>query len=338
MSVAITTFLVGVICSSMLLAGRALPDENSPADAGVRAAGVADELAADMQYATAVTYRSEHAVEFKTADRNGDEVPESIRYEWSGVPGDPLTRSYNGGTAKEVLGNVQTFELSYDLEVLSKEVPSGNESPETLLIACPGNAYLASRSIESAEWCGQYFKPSLPADAVSWKVSRVQFYAKAGGSTKGEASVQLRLATEGGYPSDAVLEEKSLLEETLLEDYLKQEFSFGGVCGIPPDQGLCLVIKHVSDAEACKVLTQYAYFDSSRTWMVWTGDAGTSWTRPLGDSMLIWVYGTVTTAGTPVIEQTRRLKGVQIKLAAGEGATRRITAGVRTLNAPEVIE
>jgi hypothetical protein len=50
-------------------------------------------MAAELQYATAINQRSATLIEFTVPDRSGDGVPETIRYEWSGVPAIPLTDS-----------------------------------------------------------------------------------------------------------------------------------------------------------------------------------------------------------------------------------------------------
>ena len=63
---------------------------------------------------------------FTVADRTGDSAADTIRYAWSGVAGDPLTRQINAGTAVTVAANVQSLQLSYD---------SRSASGQTLLTA-----------------------------------------------------------------------------------------------------------------------------------------------------------------------------------------------------------
>ena len=60
----------------------------------------------ELNYALSFTERPVNVVEFTVADRDGDESPEFIRYAWSGTPGDPLTRQYNGGTIAELVRDV----------------------------------------------------------------------------------------------------------------------------------------------------------------------------------------------------------------------------------------
>ena len=337
-SVGIMSILATVIGSTIIIASRALPEEHGPADNAIRAAAAADQLATEIQYAISITVRSSDMVEFTVADRDGDEVPETIRYIWSGTAGGSLRRQYNGGTSREILTNVHEFNLSYDLQAISEETPDNNESAQTQLIT---NTYAddqADRTIKDNEWYGQYFLPSLPVDAVSWKVTWVGFYAKNAGSEDGEVMVQLHLPTTGNWPSGVVLEEKVLKENTLTGTYTWREFSFANVSDLSPQQGLCLVIKHVTGSEACKILIQDKDFSSSRTNLIKTTNAGASWTAPSEESMLFCVYGTVTNAGEPDIQNTYYIRGVRIKLSVGDGAGESVSTGVRILNAPEVTE
>jgi type II secretory pathway pseudopilin PulG len=88
--------------------------------------------------------------------------------------------------------------------------------------------------------------PELPADAVSWKVTRIRLSAKTDAGTSGESRVQLQLPTTGKLPSGAILEEKTLLESTLVADYEEREFVFASAGGLSPQRGLCLVVKWIS--------------------------------------------------------------------------------------------
>jgi len=117
-SIAVTAILMLAIGSAMLIATHAFPDVGSAASATIVASEVAEQLTTELQYAVSIISRSEKMVEFTVADRDTDEVPEVIRYQWSGIAGAPLTRQYNGGSVVEVLDSVQEFNLSYDLEII----------------------------------------------------------------------------------------------------------------------------------------------------------------------------------------------------------------------------
>lgn len=116
---AVMTVLMGGIASAMILASRAVPDVETPLKARADGYHSADGLAGELFAAQAITSRTATVVEFTVADRNADAVAETIRYSWSGVAGQPLTRRYNNGTIDTVLENIYQFDLRYDIQSIS---------------------------------------------------------------------------------------------------------------------------------------------------------------------------------------------------------------------------
>lgn len=337
-SVALTMIIAIGIGSSMLIASRAMPDADNPANATIAAGEAAEQLTAELQYAISINAYSATMIEFTVVDRNADEVDETIRYEWSGAPGDELTRQYNGGTAVTFLEDVHSFDLSYDLQTISEEIPQGNESGETLLKRFSGDEDFKSYPIKDSEWYGQYFLPSLPGDAVSWKVTRIRFMAKKDGETDGVCKVQLQLPTLGDFPSGVVLEEKTLLESTLTWFYTTQEFTFSSVSGLSPQEGLCLVFKWISNGTACEILGQDEDVHTSNIRLSKSTNRGASWSTLYDESLLFRIYGTVTTSGEPLIENTYYLKTVGITLRTGSDEQTTVYTATKTLNKPEVTQ
>ncbi len=337
-SIAVTMVIVVGIGSSMLIASRAMPDANNPANATIAAGQAAEQLSAELQYAITINGRSATMIDFTVADRNSNGINETIRYEWSGTPGDSLTRQYNAGSVVDILDGVQQFNLSYDLEALSDEEMGENESAETLLISYDSTEDLTGYRVRPSRWYGQYFLPSLPADAISWKVTRVEFFAKVDWSPTGKCGIQLRLPTEENLPSGVILEQKEFLEATLLDTYLRQEFTFSNVSRLSPDQGLCLIIRQISGWYPGKIRGQYQGVSTPNSHLVRTYNGGASWWAPPGDSLLFSVYGTVTTSGVPQIQNTYTLEAVGITLRAGSEEQTTVYTGTRTPNKPKVVQ
>jgi len=337
-AVAVTSAIMLSLASAMLIAGRAMPDASSPAGACVAAAEAVEQMVTELQYAVSIDQRSANRIEFAVADRNADDVPETIRYEWSGTSGAPLTRQYNGGTVVNLLTDIREFNFSYDLKTITTEVPLANESAETKLVSYNSTQDLHDYPIKDTEWYGQYFLPVLPADAISWKVTHVLMYAKQDGPADGEARVQLQLATAGKYPSGIVPEEKTLLESALLSGYLEHEFTFSSTDELAPQQGLCIVVKWIANGTACKIRGRDKNVTASNLALAKSTNRGASWSALPNQSLLFTVYGTVTTAGAPQIQNTYHLNGVQIKLRAGSDGQSLVQTNVRALNGPEVTQ
>ncbi len=335
-SMVISTIIMLAIGSSMIIAGRAMPQADCPANAVITTSKIAEQLGTEVGYAVAVNTYSDKVIEFTVADRDNNDVPETIRYEWSGVPGDPLTRQYNGGTTVNILDCVQEFNLTYELEMASEEIPQGNESGEMLMVSYYGIYDWKSYSIKDDKWYSQYFAPSLPADALSWKVTRVRFYARREGNPFGECRIQLQLPTSGNFPSGVVLEEKTLIEQTLFYWYTLQEFAYSNVSDLSPGQGLCLVIKWISDSDACEILARDEGVYQPNTKFLKSSDRGASWEVRDGESLLFRIYGTVTTTGEPQVNNTYSVAAVNIKLRTGDDEKSIVRSQILTLNMPEV--
>jgi prepilin-type N-terminal cleavage/methylation domain-containing protein len=335
-AIAVTSVIMVGIGSAMLLAGRALPEAHSPTAGRIAAAAAVEQIVTELQYAVSVSQRSATTIEFGVPDRTGDDALETIRYEWSGVSGAPLTRQYNGGTAINFLADVREFGLSYALKTITTEIPQGNESAQTTLAGYESISSLHDYPIKDTEWYAQYFLPVLPADATSWKVTRVVLQAKQDGSADGEASVQLQAPTVGLFPSGTVLEKNELFESTLMSSYLEQEFTFANAGGLVPTQGICIVVRWVANGTACKVWGRNAGVVNADLLLTKSTDRGATWSTLVNQSLLFTVYGTVTTSGTPQVQNTYRMEAAEIRLRAGNDSRSIVQTGVRLLNKPEV--
>jgi len=336
----ITSILLLGIGSAMLLAGRAMPDAHSASAESVAGADAVEPVLTELQYAVTVTQRSARMIEFTVADRNGNGTPEVIRYEWSGTAGDPLTRKYNGGTAVTVLSNVRDFSLSYDLQTISTQIPQGNESAETLLSSYNSSQNYDDYPIKRSEWYSEYFRPALPANTVSWKVTRVKFYGKTFLGADGQITVQLQKPTVGHLPSGLVLEERTLSASSLSWLwYVLKEVTYTQVSGLSPQEGLCLVLRWLSgDDGACKFLGQDQGVTAPNLVLYESPNKAVSWPVLSGQSLIFMVYGTVTAAGTPQIQNTYYLNAVGIRLRVGADTQATVQTSVRTVNSPEVTQ
>lgn len=337
-SMVITSAILFGVVSSILIAQRAMPDAENPAHAAITAGMVASDLATELQYAISLNTQAANTIEFTVADRNGDDIPETIRYAWSGVPGDPLTRQYNGGGVVNMLDAVQDFGLAYTAGLISEEVTPQNESAETLLVSYSSTQNLLDYAVQSATWYGQYILPSLPAGTASWAVTRIEFSAKASGSAKGECRVQIQTADGAHAPTGNVLEEKTLLEGSLTSKYLTQQFTFSNVSGLSPNQGLCIVVEWIADSVACLMQGQGSGVATPNSHLITSADQGTSWSLQTDQSLLFSVYGTVTTSGTPQVQNVQYLRAVDITLQTESDASSTVYVGARPLNRVRVIQ
>ncbi len=303
-SLTIISVLLVAMGSAMVIAGRGLPDPNSPLAEKVAAAEVVRQLANELAYATAILDALPTELKF-VVNRNG--APTTIYYEWSGTPGDPLVRQYDAGTPVNVLESVQQFNLDYELGSEAIVVPT--ESAEIELAKYP-TAVVSSRfKIDKNDWIGQYFQPTLPADTISWRVTRVLFRARDDGPTNGETLVQLRRFDEiTQLPTNTILEQTIMFEAFLTSSFTWQDFAFSNVAGLSPTDQICLVLEWVKSKHSAAI-----EYDTAPSGRLTTSDAGANWNYDSGNTMLYYLYGKVTQPGPG----TFPVRLVKISLDAG---------------------
>ena len=136
--------------SAVLMSARAMPASSAGANAAARAGLALDEVCGDLKYATQIDSSSATHVAFKVADRDGDGVAESIRYEWGGSAGDAVTRTYNGAVTT-VLDGADAFEISLDRERHAKveQTEVVQDSGEVLLSAFNGWSIISLPTVTS---------------------------------------------------------------------------------------------------------------------------------------------------------------------------------------------
>jgi hypothetical protein len=113
-SMGVISVLLVSVSSAILIASKALPSSSRRQSA--EKAGAMDQLASELACAASITELTPTAITFAVADRgHGPAGPETIRYAWSGTPGDPLTRQYNASAPAAVASGVTSFSLSWTI-------------------------------------------------------------------------------------------------------------------------------------------------------------------------------------------------------------------------------
>ncbi len=333
MNLTIMTVLMGGIASAIVLAAHALPDENSPLQTVTQAYEIVEQMAGEVYVAVSFIERTSTAVEFIVADRNGDASPETIRYEWSGEKGEPLTRTYNGGPAQTMANNVEDFALSYITEDITVQPPSQETEVGPVILSSQDTAVqLNDFSITNMKWIGQTFTPSLPAEATAWSVTEVRFKAKSNGLKLGTTAVQLRTCS-GALPSGTILEQVLMPESGLITSYQWPKFFFNNVSGLVPGSSLCLVL---AAQQNDFVLADIQYDDKAGSGRVTTNNGDNSWDSDDDKSMLYYVFGAYTTTSTPPSETRPFLSLMNIGLQIGADPASKSETAVQILNRPDV--
>jgi prepilin-type N-terminal cleavage/methylation domain-containing protein len=349
----VMAILMGALTSAVLIASRAVPAANDPVVATLAAGSEVDTLADDLRYATVFTVLQPHAVQFTVPDRTGDASPEDIRYEWSGVPGEPLRRQMNGGAWVVVVPNVQSLALSYNTKAVTttSEVTATITSPETLFSYFNGWAGVTptynSHPLGPATWGTEFFtidQASFPPNSKNIKISRVQLMLQKVAAS-GSITVGIHQPAASGSPEPAANPIGSVA--TVPVSSLPATFGWVDI-NMPADVLVGSSIQLVVVAKG--TVTNAAYWrnfsstaapkDSTPTGL-WTTDGGASW-QPKTNSRYqndhpFYAYGTYEIETTEeVTTATYYLRSVGIALQATGTSSPRIATAVEVYAQPQV--
>jgi hypothetical protein len=196
---------------------------------------------------------------------------------------------------------------------------------------------LAGETIENRKWRGEYFQPALPNNALSWKVTKAKIKAKREGDQDGETMIQLRTAARDKTPTSDILEQVSMLENTLSDSFQWKEFAYRGVNSLKVGDGLCLVLRHVSADKSCRVEFQNGGVSAPNCGWLKSGNRGASWTVETNRALQFYIYGTYATPAPPETIARAYLTGVHVSLRAGADPTSRVETSVQVANSPELL-
>lgn len=141
-SVGVTGTLMGGIVSVMSIASHASYNNTEASENTYQARDVVSQITTDLSLAESFSERSSTVAAFKVPDRDGDGLPESVRYSWSGDAGGTLTRQYNGGAVVTVAEDVHHFNLGYITRVVQPAAPAAEAEGDGTTVAALGDTTL----------------------------------------------------------------------------------------------------------------------------------------------------------------------------------------------------
>ncbi len=292
---ALLAIVMTTATGTLVLLARAMDGtRGNPTTRAVAARSASDRLVDDLKVATAITEQTATSVAMTVPDRIGNGQPETLRYAWSGVPGEPLTLTLNGGPAQVIARDVRAFNLKYLTRTVGKPPPS--ESGEQLLVVHDASNGLKTYAVSSTAWGAEYLLPAFPPTTASWKITRIKVQMKrAPKNSTGTMTLQVRPADAAKKPTTAVLAATGIDITTVPTNNAWIEFPFTGLSGLNPAQGLCLVMTTSAPSSPGMLSYDPASSDVSIAGTSST-DNGASWTTPTDTSALqFYVYGTYTT-------------------------------------------
>lgn len=338
-SLAVMSILLVSIGSSIVIATQAIPTTTSPAMQSIDTGRAMGRIASELQYATGFRVISPTAVEFTVHDRDNDGDEELIRYAWGGTAGQPITRTYNGGTAVNLVASAAKFNLAYEYHTVTWTLPpSLVESAEQVLISHDPLTLSASlETIRDDKWPTEYFNVALPVNAVAWRINRVQFKAVVEGSSTNQTTrVQVRPATTAKSPMTTVLDEV-VVNEWTFGSFLAtwEDVNFSNLTALSPGVPLALVLAGTSGNSSGQVLVDNNTSASPVTHYLEGNGIGGYLSEP-DERMVFYIHGTITTFGSASTSSTTHIARIRVAADVGPGGDEHLETTVPILNAPKV--
>jgi hypothetical protein len=324
-----TSVLLAAIGSAFLLASKALPDGDHPIFQVTRASSVLEELAQELRTCRYLTQADATAIRMVCDDRSGDGLPEVIAYRWSG-PGGALKRSVNGQDARTVLEDVTDFSLEY--ETTTGDLTFPGPAVEGALTTVSGFDQASGtdlHDVEDDERLGQYFYPSLPAGAVSWKLQYILYRARRTGST-GDTLLGFHYANADRTPGALIQQFTKPNWQISWSTGWEMDF-FSGADNLPVDRGYCFTFSCPDGVtEAARV-----EYSTSRGGYQMESEDGTSWDVEDDSSVIFYIYGRAYLPSEDRTVSRTFYQRVRASIRTGPDALSTAETGVRLENLPE---
>lgn len=158
-SIAIVSILMTAVGSLMVFSARALPNPDDSASVTISSGAAINRFADDIREAVVVIAAEADAFEVQVADRDGVDGPDTVRYEWSGVAGEPLVRIYNDDHHEVVLDSVRAMSFEYETQ------PS-DFAPHVLLVVADPAAMAGAEDLRQSLFESWGFTVSTIAGAA----------------------------------------------------------------------------------------------------------------------------------------------------------------------------
>ncbi len=346
--VASSALIVG-IGSSLYIAFRATDPQLGGLQPRRDGSQVAASLLSELRFAESFIQRTATSAEFTVADQTGDSNPETIRYQWTGTPGDPLTRQFNGGAVVNVVEDVQNFNLDFRIKSVT--------TTETQTTTASSGEYLFSSfegwpaitptyqdfQVGSADWCAEFFDVStIPNGASKVTITRCQLMLKQ--DQGGNLTVGIHRSKGGGNPEPAnnsIGTPATVAVATLPTTYQWVEVTFSDVILQNVNKEFVIVVKGDTPNAARAQYLSSSQAPADNTVMLWTNSSGQKWDPKKNqrdeNDMYFRIWGEYETTNNDPVTVTRHYvvsAGATLQVSSDNRA--RVESRTDILNRPEV--
>ncbi len=335
------TILIGAMAMSITNMMRARSQDDSLFRSTYDLANAANQIASDLESATALVASSATFIEFVVPDRNVDGLPEQMRYEWGGATGinaNKILWKYNDQPLTALFDDVGAFSLQTNTTLVPVSVANHLLSESAVLKsinALPSGVF-REQVINASNPIGQYFIPDIASSGAKWDLGSIRIMVRAADSNlDGVLRVRITRSDATKHPIAPILAEVTIPEWKLGTTYQWLDIPIAPVSwqatGIP----LCITLSYgggTGDVARVQYIENGTGMPANAN-LVTSINGGTTWTASTtAKGLRFYAYG----FHDNYVGQRRFLNGVDLKMGSSRNTTKKIETSARLIALPEI--
>ena len=335
------TILIGAMASCITIMMRAKSQDDTLFRSTYDLSNAATQIASDLESAIAYVSSSTTQIEFVVPDRDGDGLPEQMRYEWGGATGGNANKilwKYNQGPLAVLFDDVRNFDLQTTAVSVPSTVPNHLRSDVAVLksINAFPNGVFREQTINASNPIGQYFIPDVPGTGVKWDLGSIRIMVRAADSnTDGILCIRVMKSDATRLPIAPILAEVKIAESHLGTSYQWLDIPISPISWQTQSTPLCVTLGYgggTGDVASVQFLENGTGMPANAN-LVTSSNGGTSWTASAGTQGLrFYAFGFY----DGYTGQRRFLSSVDLKLGSSRSILQKIETSVRMPALPEI--
>ena len=336
------TILIGAMAMSITIMMRAKSQDDTLFRSTYDLSKAATQIASDLENAVSHVSSSSAHIEFVVPDRNGDGLPEQMRYEWGGTTGanaNKILWKYNQEPLGVLFDDIGAFELLTSTVTVPNAVPN-HLLPEVTVLGSI-NAYpsgvFREQIINASNSIGQYFVPTVAQSGEEWDLGTIRIMARAAdANTDGILCVRvMRADTTSRLPIAPILSEVRIAESRLGTSYQWLDIP-SPISWQTEGTPLCITLSYsggMGDVARVQFIENGTGMPASAS-LVTSSNGGVSWTSS-GSTRGLRFYAFGFFQGYSGKADRKFLSSIDLKLGSSRSVPQRIQTSVRLPAVPE---
>ena len=336
------TILVGAMAMCITIMMRAKSQDDTLFRSTYDLSIAASQIASDLESAVSHVSSSTTHIEFVVPDRNGDGLPEQMRYEWGGATGanaNKILWKYNQDPIAVLFDDVGSFNLLKATASAPATVSNHllSETAALKSINAFPDCVFREQVINASNPIGQYFIPEIPGSGIKWDLGSLRIMVRAAdANTDGILCIRvMRSDTTTKLPIAPILAEVKIAEARLGTSYQWLDIPISPISWQAQGVPLCITLGYgggTGDVARVQYVENGTGMPANAN-LVTSIDGGTIWTASnVTRGLRFYAYGFY----DGYTGQRSFLSSVDLKLGSSRTTTQKIETSVRLPASPEI--